>query len=97
MAGVGCVAVNERVLCAFYLCHTVEGGDSQALTLLVCRTLEAAQAQGYRWFDFGTTGRRRGFEFKENFGTTGMMRETYHARLCEVSLAPWDSLFRRAA
>jgi hypothetical protein len=82
VAGIGYVVINERVNNSFYLCQDPQKQQFQALSLLICEALEQSRQEGFTWFDFGTSsakmkGRANLFEFKENFGTVGIFRETY--------------------
>jgi hypothetical protein len=82
MAGIGHFVINRFVNSSFYLCQDPRHQQTQALSLLVCETLEDCLSSGFHWFDFGTSsinmkGRGNIFRFKESFGATGVFRETY--------------------
>lgn len=82
VAGIGYLVANDRVISSFYLCQTDTGRQTQALSLLVLEGLRSAQAAGFQWFDFGTSSIQMQavpgvFEFKENFHTVGVFRDTY--------------------
>ncbi|HLN15236.1 MAG TPA: GNAT family N-acetyltransferase [Acidimicrobiales bacterium] len=82
VAGLAHFVVNERVDSSFYLCQDPAHASTQALSLLVLEALEHAAADGYRWFDFGTStaamvARPNVFLFKESFSRAGMFRETF--------------------
>lgn len=81
VAGVGHMQLNDRVASSFYLSVVPERRHSQAQSLLIDRALEAAQASGATYFDFGTSsvnmvGRESVFRFKESFGAVARFRQT---------------------
>ncbi|MBI4798463.1 MAG: GNAT family N-acetyltransferase [Desulfarculus sp.] len=82
VAGVGYMEINQRLHSSFYFCQDPEHQNLQGLSLLIQEGLSRCQAQGYAWFDFGTSSvdmqARPGiFLFKEGFGAVGAFRETY--------------------
>lgn len=82
VAGILLFRVTPKVQSTFYLCQPTEYKQSQALTLLICRTLEEEQQRGTAWVDFGTSSvdmqpRDTVCRFKEGFGATGFFRESY--------------------
>lgn len=96
LAGIGCFRINQRMLTAFYLCSDPSARDSQPLTQLVMDTLTQARQDRIPFFDFGTTGRARGFEFKEGFGTVTSMREGFRLSLDDMRRDPIEDLYGRA-
>ena len=82
MAGVALFVVNARVVCSFYLCQTKEAKPLQSLTLTVLRSMERCQADGFVYYDMGTSSvnmraRENIFRFKEGFSAEGYIRETF--------------------
>ena len=82
VAGVAYFVINQRVNSSFYLCQRPEQRELNALTLCVIEGLERARAEGYRFFDFGTSTvamqpRPNVFRFKESFTSAGQFRETF--------------------
>lgn len=85
VAGIGYMAVNRRVNSSFYFCQDPERRKEQALTLLVVHALERSRAEGFAYFDFGTSSvnmvpRENVFRFKESFSKTALFRETFEWR-----------------
>lgn len=81
IAGAAIFTVNKRVATSFYLCQSDAGRDSEALSLVIMAALEHARANGFAYFDFGTSTHRMSprpnlFRFKESFGAAGQFRET---------------------
>jgi hypothetical protein len=95
VAAIGCMRVHARVLCSFYLCSDPAHRDSQALSALVVGTLERARQEGVACFDFGMTRRKVGYEFKENFGTSGVMRDSYLLPIASYPDTPWEDILDR--
>ena len=86
VAGIGHLEISPTTDSSFYLCSDPAYAETQALTLLICRSLLAAQEQGYSWFDFGTSttdmvARENIFRFKEGFGAVGAFRHRFAADL----------------
>jgi hypothetical protein len=82
IAGIGHFKINNSVDSSFYLCRDIEHQETQALSLLIYKSILNSQKQGYKWFDFGTSsvnmiGRENIFKFKESFGAIGIFRNTY--------------------
>jgi len=80
LAGIVEFSVNSRVQSSFYFCRSE--APSQGLSVLVADALDRAIAEGYRFYDFGTStvnmqARDSVFLFKEGFGATGYFRETF--------------------
>lgn len=85
VAGIGYMAVNRRVNLSFYFCQNYERRKEQALTLLIMHALERSRADGFSYFDFGTSSvnmvpRENVFRFKEAFSKTAIFRETFEWR-----------------
>lgn len=82
IAGICLFVVNRLVNSSFYVCQRPEAAKLQGLSLLVLNALEQAQADGFWYFDFGTStvnmqARPSVFRFKENYSHTGVFRETF--------------------
>jgi hypothetical protein len=82
VAGVGYLEINRHLHSSFYFCQDPSRQHLQGLSLLICEGLARCHAEGYAWFDFGTSSvnmkARPGiFLFKEGFGAIGAFRETY--------------------
>jgi hypothetical protein len=82
VAGIGHFAINPLMNSSFYVCQRPDRRELNGLTLCVLRSLERAQQEGYRWFDFGTSTarmqpRENVFRFKEQFTNVGQFRETF--------------------
>jgi Acetyltransferase (GNAT) domain len=85
VAGIGYMAVNRRVNMSFYFCQDPERRKEQALTLLIMHALERSRAEGFSYFDFGTSSvnmvpRENIFRFKEAFSKSAVFRETFEWR-----------------
>jgi hypothetical protein len=85
IAGIGHLAPSPRVDCTFYLATDPAHRDAQGLALLAVDLLTTAADRGFAHVDFGTSsvdmhGRSGVFEFKEQFGTVGVARETLRWR-----------------
>ena len=82
IAGVFEIKCNKFFKRSFYLCQTSEGRTNQALSLLIFNRLEAAKKNLFKFYDFGTStdgkmkARENVFLFKENFGASGIFRDT---------------------
>jgi lipid II:glycine glycyltransferase (peptidoglycan interpeptide bridge formation enzyme) len=86
VAGIGRLKVNSLVDSSFYLCSDPKHQETQALTLLIARSIAASAKAGFRWFDFGTSSvdmvpRENLFRFKESFGALGLFRHRLEADL----------------
>ena len=62
-----------------------ERRKEQALTFLIMHALERSRAEGFAYFDFGTSSvnmvpRENVFRFKEAFSRTAVFRETFEWR-----------------
>ncbi len=81
IAGVVNFIVNDQTVLAFYISHDKDYGDYRAVNLLFYTIFEWAIESNYKIYDFGTftvngepnMGLGR---FKENFGASGIFRDT---------------------
>lgn len=81
IAGVVNFVINDRVVLAFYISHNEQFQEYRAVNLLFYKTFEWAIEEKYLIFDFGiftvnevpNMGLGR---FKENFGSSGIFRDT---------------------
>ena len=88
IAGVVTFQINERVLLAFYISHDEHYSELRAVNILFYKIFEWAIKSKYEIFDFGiftingepNMGLGR---FKENFGASGIFRDTI-----EINLEP---------
>lgn len=85
VAGVCEFIINARVNSSFYFCQDPEHQETQGLSLLVMDALRRSEADGFRYYDFGTSSvnmqaRPNVFRFKESFGAEGFFRETLEWR-----------------
>ena len=85
VSGLGCFSMNNLVDCSFYIVGDSDYNFTQASSLLIYNTLLESKADGYLYFDFGTSTsnmkvRENIFEFKEGFGALGYFRSTYKWR-----------------
>jgi hypothetical protein len=86
VAGVVNFVVNEHVVLAFYISHNQEYNDLSPLNLLFFSMFEWAIKSNYKIYDFGiftvdgvpNMGLGR---FKENFGASGIFRDTFEIAL----------------
>ena len=86
VAGVVNFIVNEHVVLAFYISHNEEFNDLSPLNLLFFSMFEWAIKSNYKIYDFGiftvdgvpNMGLGR---FKENFGASGIFRDTFEIAL----------------
>jgi len=86
VAGVVNFAVNDHVVLAFYISHDEAYQEFRAVNLLFYSIFDWAIQQGFRIYDFGTftvneepnMGLGR---FKENFGASGIFRDTIELKL----------------
>lgn len=82
VAGVVNFICNSDVVLAFYISHDEQYQETRALNLLFYSIFEWAIKEGYKVFDFGifTVNEDPNFglaRFKENFGASGMFRDTF--------------------
>ncbi len=85
-AGVVLFLVNSRVALAFYISHDEAFQHLRPLNLLFYRVLCWCREQGYTYLDFGifTVDMEPNFglaRFKENFGASGVFRDTF---ICDL-------------
>lgn len=85
VAGVVNFIATDDVVLAFYISHDERYQEYRALNLLFYSIFEWAIAAGYKVFDFGifTVNEEPNFglaRFKENFGASGMFRDTLEYR-----------------
>ena len=86
VAGVVNFIVNEHVVLAFYISHDEAFQEYRAVNLLFYSIFDWAIQQGFKIYDFGTftvneepnMGLGR---FKENFGASGVFRDTIELKL----------------
>jgi len=86
VAGVVNFVVNDHVVLAFYISHDEAYQEFRAVNLLFYSIFDWAIQQGFRIYDFGTftvneepnMGLGR---FKENFGASGIFRDTIELTL----------------
>ena len=86
VAGVVNFVVNNHVVLAFYISHDEAYQEFRAVNLLFYSIFDWAIQQGFRIYDFGTftvneepnMGLGR---FKENFGASGIFRDTIELKL----------------
>jgi predicted N-acyltransferase len=86
VAGVVNFVVNDHVVLAFYISHDEAYQEFRAVNLLFYSIFDWAIQQGFRIYDFGTftvneepnMGLGR---FKENFGASGVFRDTIELKL----------------
>ena len=82
VAGVVNFICNDEVVLAFYISHDEKYQETRALNLLFYTIFEWAIQEKYKVFDFGifTVNEDPNFglaRFKENFGASGMFRDTF--------------------
>ena len=86
IAGVVNFIVNKQVVLAFYISHNDKYQKLRPINLLFYKIFEWAIKQRYNFFDFGiftvyekpNMGLAR---FKENFGSSGVFRDTIELNL----------------
>jgi hypothetical protein len=88
IAGVVSFILNKRVQLAFYISHDENFQDKRALNLLFFTIFKEAIKSGKKVFDFGlfTENGEPNFglaRFKENFGASGVFRDTLELDLTE--------------
>lgn len=86
VAGVVNFICNREVVLAFYISHDEKYQETRALNLLFYKIFEWAIKEDYKVFDFGifTVNEDPNFglaRFKENFGASGMFRDTLEIKL----------------
>ena len=86
VAGVVNFICNNDVVLAFYISHNEEYQETRALNLLFYTIFDWAIKENYKVFDFGifTVNEDPNFglaRFKENFGASGMFRDTFEINL----------------
>ncbi len=86
IAGVVTFAANTDVLLAFYISHVEAFQELRAVNLLFYEIIRWCQQESYRYLDFGifTVNMDPNFglgRFKENFGASGVFRDTFVRRL----------------
>lgn len=86
VAGVVNFICNDDVVLAFYISHNEEFQETRALNLLFYSIFDWAIEENYKVFDFGifTVNENPNFglaRFKENFGASGMFRDTFEINL----------------
>ena len=82
-AGICYFYVNRNVVLTFYMAQQTAALKLNGVTLLVDQCIKRAISEGFKFFDFG--GSTVGYtiqnlgvsDFKEGFGATGFVRETY--------------------
>jgi lipid II:glycine glycyltransferase (peptidoglycan interpeptide bridge formation enzyme) len=82
VAGVVNIAVNQDVVLAFYISHKEAFQHLRAVNLLFYNIIEWCQANQFKYLDFGifTVNMEPNFglgRFKENFGSSGVFRDTF--------------------
>jgi hypothetical protein len=82
VAGVVNFICNNEVVLAFYISHDEKYQETRALNLLFYKIFEWAIEEKFKVFDFGifTVNEEPNFglaRFKENFGASGMFRDTF--------------------
>lgn len=82
IAGICEFEINSQVNSSFYFCQDPSYRHKQGLSLLVSDALERSEANGFKFYDFGTStiqmhGRPNIFKFKESYGAEGYFRETF--------------------
>ncbi|MBT6471185.1 MAG: peptidoglycan bridge formation glycyltransferase FemA/FemB family protein [Candidatus Marinimicrobia bacterium] len=86
IAGVVNFIVNQRVVLAFYISHDEQYQDYRAVNLLFYKMFEWAIKKKLQCFDFGifTVNEEPNMglgRFKENFGASGIFRDTLELKL----------------
>ena len=88
IAGVVNFIVNPKIILAFYISHDEHFQESRPLNLLFSSIFEWAIQKGVHAFDFGifTVKEEPNFglaRFKENFGASGIFRDTLELYLTQ--------------
>jgi len=86
IAGVVNFSCTDDVVLAFYISHNEKYQETRALNLLFYSIFDWAIKSKYKVFDFGifTVNEEPNFglaRFKENFGASGMFRDTFELSL----------------
>lgn len=86
IAGVVNFSVNKDVVLAFYISHKEEYQNLRAVNLLFYEIIKWCHGTGFRYLDFGifTVNMEPNFglgRFKENFGASGVFRDTFERHL----------------
>ena len=86
VAGVINFIINEHVVLAFYISHDEDYIESRAVNLLFYSIFDWAIQERYKVYDFGTFTTEKGpnmglGRFKENFGASGIFRDTIERTL----------------
>lgn len=86
VAGVVSFSVNKDVVLAFYISHLQEYQHLRAVNLLFYEIIKWCQAKEFKYLDFGifTVDMEPNFglgRFKENFGASGVFRDTFELML----------------
>ncbi len=86
VAGVVNFSVNPQVVLAFYISHDEQYQHLRAVNLLFYEIIKGCHAQGTKYLDFGifTVNMEPNFglaRFKENFGASGVFRDTFQCLL----------------
>jgi lipid II:glycine glycyltransferase (peptidoglycan interpeptide bridge formation enzyme) len=86
IAGVVTFQINQRVLLAFYISHDERYSDLRAVNILFYNIFEWAIKSKFEVFDFGifTVNGKPNMglgRFKENFGASGIFRDTIELNL----------------
>lgn len=86
VAGVVNFSVNKDVVLAFYISHKEAFQQLRAVNLLFLEIIKWCHAAGFRYLDFGifTVNMEPNFglgRFKENFGASGVFRDTFELNL----------------
>lgn len=86
IAGVVNFSVNKDVVLAFYISHKEAFQHLRAVNLLFYEIIKWCHAAQYRYLDFGifTVNMEPNFglgRFKENFGASGVFRDTFELQL----------------
>jgi lipid II:glycine glycyltransferase (peptidoglycan interpeptide bridge formation enzyme) len=86
IGGVVNFCVNRQVMLAFYISHLPEFQEMRPLNTLFYHIFDKAISKGYTIYDFGifTVGESPNMglaRFKENFGASGIFRDTLELNL----------------
>ncbi len=86
IAGVVNFIATNNVVLAFYISHDEDYQEYRSVNLLFYNIFDWAIKSGYKVFDFGifTENEKPNFglaRFKENFGASGMFRDTLEIEL----------------
>lgn len=86
VAGVVNFSVNKDVVLAFYISHDEQYQQLRAVNLLFYEIISWCQSENFKYLDFGifTVNMEPNFglgRFKENFGASGVFRDTFQMTL----------------